>query len=140
MYLFDTDHLTILQRGGDSAIRLETKLALVAISEIATTVVSYEEQTRGWLNYMAKAKTIEAQVEAYSQLSRHIEIFRNIPVVDFDMQSALVFKDLRKLYPRLGTMDLKIAACTIKNNAVLLTRNFSDFGKIAGLRCEYWTI
>jgi tRNA(fMet)-specific endonuclease VapC len=140
MYLLDTDHLTILQRGGDRAIRLETKLALVKATEIATTVVSYEEQTRGWLNYMAKAKTIEAQVDAYSQLTQHIETFRNIPVVDFDMQSALVFKDLRKLYPRLGTMDLKIAACTITNNAVLLTCNFLDFGRIAGLSYDNWNI
>jgi tRNA(fMet)-specific endonuclease VapC len=140
MYLLDTNHLTILQRGGRGAITLEAKLQSVAATEIATTVVSYEEQTRGWLSYMAKARTIEAQVEAYRQLEQHIEIFRNIPVVSFDMQSALVFQNLRKLYPRIGTMDLKIAACTMANNAVLLTRNFSDFSKIVGLLYEDWTI
>lgn len=46
MYLLDTDHLTILQRGGDRAIRLETKLAFVKATEIATTVVSYERSKK----------------------------------------------------------------------------------------------
>ena len=48
----------------------------------------------------------------------------------FDERAGQMFQKLRKNYPRLGSMDLKIAAITITNNAVLLTRNLSDFGQI----------
>jgi tRNA(fMet)-specific endonuclease VapC len=60
-------------------------------------------------------------------------------VISFDDRSGLIFEELRKRYPRLGTMDLKIAAITIVHDATLLTRNFKDFGQIEGLRIEDWT-
>jgi tRNA(fMet)-specific endonuclease VapC len=43
------------------------------------------------------------------------------------------------LYPRLGTMDLKIASVALVNQAVLLTRNSSDFRRIIDLPVEDWT-
>ncbi len=140
MYLLDTDHLSIIQRGGKAASPLFARLASLGADEISATIISYEEQTRGWLSYVAKAQTIEAQIEAYSQLQQHLENYRNIPIVDFDKKSALEFQRLRKIYPRLGTMDLKIASITIANDATLLTRNLSDFGKILELRFEDWTV
>jgi tRNA(fMet)-specific endonuclease VapC len=48
MYLLDTDHLSLLQRQGNSAQSLIQRLQL-NMSPIAATVISYEEQTRGWM-------------------------------------------------------------------------------------------
>jgi tRNA(fMet)-specific endonuclease VapC len=139
MYLLDTDHLTILDRGGLSAQTLLAKLSQVHPNEIATTIISYEEQTRGWLSYIAKATSLDAQVLAYSKLERHLAKFRAATVIGFDATSAREFESLRRLYPRLGTMDLKIAAISITTNAILLTRNKSDFDRIEGLIFEDWT-
>jgi tRNA(fMet)-specific endonuclease VapC len=94
---------------------------------------------RGWLSYAAKAQTIENQVEAYKELKRQLTNYCTIPIIDFDEQAAREFKRLKKLYPRLGTMDLKIASVVLVNQAVLLTRNSSDFGRIIGLLVEDWT-
>jgi tRNA(fMet)-specific endonuclease VapC len=78
-------------------------------------------------------------VLAYSKLERHLAKFRAATVIGFDSISAREFEKIRRLYPRLGTMDLKIAAISIANNATLLTRNKSDFGRIGGLIFEDWT-
>ena len=40
---------------------------------------------------------------------------------------------------RIGTMDLKIAAIALVHEAVLITRNVSDFVKVPGLRAQDWT-
>lgn len=57
MYLLDTDHLSVLERGGVEAQRLSSRLANIPAEEIAATIVSYEEQTRGWLAYRATLLT-----------------------------------------------------------------------------------
>jgi tRNA(fMet)-specific endonuclease VapC len=70
---------------------------------------------RGWLSYIVKAQTIEQQVEAYKQLKRQLTNYCAIPILEFDGQAAQEFQHLRKTYPRLGTMDLKIASIALAN-------------------------
>ncbi|GCA69402.1 hypothetical protein MiYa_00928 [Microcystis aeruginosa NIES-2519] len=140
MYLLDTDHISILDRGGQPAQQLLKKLAAITSSEVATTIITYEEQMRGWLSYIAKTSSIETQVVAYRRLEKHLANYRTIPIVGFDEKAGQVFQELRVTYPRLGSMDLKIAAISMVNPAILLTRNLSDFGQIAGLRAEDWTM
>lgn len=138
MYILDTDHISILDRGGMEAQRLRLRLANINPSQVVATIISYEEQMRGWLSQIAKVKTIEEQVEGYKKLHRQLTNYCAIPVIEFDQEAAQEFKRLKKLYPRLGTMDLKIASITLVNKAVLLTRNSSDFGQIVDLSIDNW--
>jgi tRNA(fMet)-specific endonuclease VapC len=41
---------------------------------------------------------------------------------------------------RIGTQDLRIAAITIVNHGILVTRNQRDFSCVPGLQFEDWTI
>jgi tRNA(fMet)-specific endonuclease VapC len=109
MYIFDTDHLSILQRQGNSAQALLQRLQLNT-NTIAATVISYEEQTRGWMKYFSQAKNLEQQVIAYQRLQQHAINYCHITLLAFDTGSSEQFQQLRKQYPRLDTMDLKIAA------------------------------
>lgn len=105
MYILDTDHLSVLDRGGTKAQCLIQRLANVSSNQVVASIISYEEQMRGWLSYIAKAQTIEQQVEAYNQLKRQLADYCQIPVLDFDQQAAQEFQRLRKVYPRLGTLE-----------------------------------
>ncbi len=139
MYILDTDHLSVIDRGGVKAKGLLQRLANINPAQVATSIISYEEQMRGWLSYTAKAQTVEKQVEAYRELKRQLTNYCTIPVVEFDGQAAQEFQRIKKLYPRLGTMDLKIASIVLVNRAILLSRNSSDFGRITDLPVEDWT-
>ena len=139
MYILDTDHLSVLERKGANAQRILERLNTVEPNQISTTIISYEEQVRGWLSYIARAQTEERQVEAYKQLKNQLNNYCAIPVIEFDLEAIREFNRLKKLYPRLGTMDLKIAAIARVNQAILLTRNSCDFGQISGLSIEDWT-
>ncbi|HTU20274.1 MAG TPA: type II toxin-antitoxin system VapC family toxin [Gemmataceae bacterium] len=56
----------------------------------------------------------------------------------FDERAAEQFDNLRTRKLRLGTMDLKIAAIALVNQALLLSANRRDFEQVPGLRAENW--
>jgi tRNA(fMet)-specific endonuclease VapC len=140
MLILDTDHISLLEwEHGAEYERLRTRLEEGKYADVAATIVSYEEQTRGWLAYMARAKTLEQQIEAYRRLHRHLTVYAAIPVIDFDEAAAIQFQALRHLRRQLGVYDLRIAAISKSRGATLLTRNRVDFELVPGLAIEDWT-
>jgi len=139
MYLLDTDHLSVLERGGTASVGLRRRLQTVAPDEVAATLVSYEEQTRGWLSYIARSRSPEEQVTAYGYLQRHLQVFCAVPLIAFDSAAAAIVQQLQRQRIRIGTMDLRIASIALAQDAYLLSRNVTDFQQVPGLRVEDWT-
>jgi tRNA(fMet)-specific endonuclease VapC len=139
MYIFDTDHLSLIQRNGEDGKRILSRLATIANPEVAVTVITYEEQVKGRLSVLSRAKTLDEQVFAYQGLQQVAIDYLKIAIIPLSYAAALEHQRLRKAYPRLGNMDLKIAAISLTNDAILLTRNKSDFGQIIELRIEDWS-
>jgi len=136
MYVLDTDYVSLLQRQiGAGAERLRFRLSGI---ERFTTIITYEEQMRGWLTWIAQAKSLVAQIERYSMLKRMVTSYAKISLLDFDRPAADEFERLRIQRIRIGTMDLKIAAIALANDATLLSRNLKDFSKVPGLKVEDW--
>ena len=115
-------------------------MAALENPEVAVTIITYEEQVRGRLLFLSKAKTVEQQVLAYQGLEQLVRDYQSIVIVPFNQVAVLEYQRLRKSYPRLGKMDLKIAAITLTNKAILLTRNSSDFRQISELPIDDWSI
>jgi tRNA(fMet)-specific endonuclease VapC len=138
--LLDSDHVSLLQSGVSSeARRLLARLERDAPGPIACSIITYEEQTRGWLARIAQAKTIASQVEGCRRLARHVEFYRNVDIVGFDERAAVKWQALRKAGVRIGTLDLRIAAIALVRGETLLTRNSIDFERVPGLQFEDWT-
>jgi tRNA(fMet)-specific endonuclease VapC len=101
-------------------------------------IITVEERMRGWLAVIAKEGTALRQVAGYRELARLFEFYQEFEIVPFDESAALQFDDLRTQRLRLGTMDLKIAATALVNDALLLSANRRDFDRVPGLRVENW--
>lgn len=56
MLILDTDHLSILDQNTMAAFNLGRRLAAVPPEEVAVTIITYEEQMRGWLAYVASGE------------------------------------------------------------------------------------
>ena len=98
MTILDTDCISLLERDNADAVRLRRRLAeeVSPPEAAATTTITFEEQMRGWLAYVAKARRLENQVAAYAKLSRFLHNYRVIPVLPFDEIAADEFRRLRK--------------------------------------------
>lgn len=104
----------------------------------ATTVITFEEQMRGWMASVRRAKSAADQVRPYDQLAKLIQFFGAWEVLRFYSKCAKLFLDLRKTGIRIGTQDLKIACIAIENNGTLLSSNIRDFEMVNGLTIFDW--
>ncbi|MBI3363028.1 MAG: type II toxin-antitoxin system VapC family toxin [Chloroflexi bacterium] len=136
-HILDTDHATLYQQGHPA---LGNHLANLPQSQIATTVVTYEEQIEGRLSLVRRARTREQRVQAHYWLQRTLGFFCRIPVLPLDEAAAAEFERLRALKLRVGTQDLLIAAIAITNKATLLTRNLRDFSRVPSLVVADWSL
>ena len=103
-----------------------------------TTIVTVEEQLRGWLAEIHKHTDPFRQILAYERLRGRVEFFASWTILPWDDDSARRLVNFRRQGVRLGTMDLKIACITLAHGATLLTRNTGDFAQVPGLRFENW--
>lgn len=140
IYLLDTDHISLLHRGGSESDRIRVHLAGVPPEQVALSIISYEEQMRGWLAEIARARSVVQQKPRYAELQQMLELYCATPLLPFEDEAIAVFQSLWLQRLRIGTMDLKIAAIALANDATLITRNLSDFNKIPDLRLEDWTL
>lgn len=139
MVVLDTDVLSVLQRGrGDLFERLAARIAASG-EEIYVTIVSFEEQMRGWLSSAIKAGTPEEYANAARRLNEMRLDFEERAVLPFDDRAVIEFKSLKAAKIRIGTMDLRIASIVLANSAMLISRNLSDHRKVPGLQVEDWT-
>lgn len=139
MILLDTDHLTVLRHSTHSLhAGLVSRLQAARDARIATTVISLEEQMRGWLAEIARRRKVEDWVPVYGELMKLVDFFQKWETVAFDLAAAHVFAQLKIQRIRIGTQDLKIAAVALANDAVLLSANLVHFQKVPGLKVEDW--
>ena len=138
MILLDTDHLSLLQvRDAPAAFALHARLE-DSPDEVVTTVITLEEQMRGWLALLHRVPEVTRQVAYYERLLRLVGFFASWAVLPFDQRAATTFAWLRQQGVRIGTMDLKIAAIALEHQALVLSGNLRDFHQVPGLHVEDW--
>lgn len=138
IYLLDTDHVSIFQRGGELAHPLLLRLQVLPPDDYGTTIITYEEQCRGWTDHIHQARNTKERVLAYQCLSDNLRFFSRISVWDYSLEAEAQFTRLGTI--NIGTKDRRIAAIALATNATVLTRNRRDFDKIPELRTEDWTV
>jgi len=137
MLALDTDHLAALDRGSAAGMALQQRLE-DARDDVATTIISAEEQLRGWLAQLRRQRDPYDQIAVYQRLQRRIEFFAAWHVLPWDTSAADLLQDLRRQGLRIGTMDLKILSVVSADNATLLSGNLRDFQQVPHLRVENW--
>jgi tRNA(fMet)-specific endonuclease VapC len=137
--ILDTDVFSLLQAGTSQEAARMAPRVLAEKDEIAVTIVTYEEQMRGWLSFLAKAKNEERRIFAYGRLKEMLDDFARVRVIAYDQVASFHYTRLVKAKLRLSAMDLKIAAVALAHSATLVTRNTRDFEKVIGLKIQDWT-
>lgn len=136
-YILDTDHLSLFQRRHPKVV---SKILTIPLSERAITITSVEEQLRGRLSQIRKARKPEKYIIATGALHTAVRFFASVRILDFTEEAQAQFDALKKANIRVGSQDLRIAAISLSLSATLVTRNHTDFEKVPGLQLEDWSV
>ena len=123
---------------GSNFTTLSTRMGASLDQDFVTTCISVEEQLRGWAALLNQTRDRQRLVNAYHELNKLVDYFACWKRLEFDELAAEKFDQLRSQKIRIGTMDLRIAAIALVNNATLLTANLRDFQQVPNLQAEDW--
>lgn len=135
LYILDTDHASLFQRRHPHVVQ---RVLALPDEDLAITIVSAEEQLRGWLSVIRRASG-DRLVAAYDLFHQTLGYFRTIRLLDFDAAALDRYEGLRQAKIRIGTKDLRIAAIVLATGGILVTRNTGDFSRVPDLAFEDWT-
>ncbi|MBD2520282.1 type II toxin-antitoxin system VapC family toxin [Nostoc sp. FACHB-973] len=137
LWILDTDTLTLFQ---NQHPLIKQRINQLSFQDIAVTVITVEEQMRGWLDAIRQSSEAERLRWGYLGLRQGLEFFNLIRILDFDEKATNSYAELRRQKIRIGTQDLRIASIAIANHGILVTRNQRDFSRVPGLEFEDWTV
>jgi tRNA(fMet)-specific endonuclease VapC len=117
MFVLDTDHISLFQRNHP---QVSAHVLATPPLELATTVITVEEQLRGRLERVRRARNDAEVIRAYQNLLATVLYFRTIQIIGLDTPSQEIFRSLRAQQVRIGTQDLRIAAIVLFQGATLV--------------------
>ena len=135
-FVLDTDIVSLLQHGHPTVVM---HVGNCSPDDVATTIITVEEQLSAWYTLLRRAKTARELVPVYRRMSETVEFLSRLPLLTFTEVAAGLYEELRKQKPRTGRMDLRIAAIAIAHQASLVTRNLDDYRDIEDLRLVDWS-
>lgn len=131
IYMLDTDTCIFIMRR--SSEKLLSRIQAVPLPQQVISVVTYAELLYG-IQVSAKKKGNQTAVD---ELVRHLDIYEWS--VAAAKHYAEIRADLKKKGQLIGANDLLIAAHARSVDAVIVTNNVKDFGRVKGLKVENWT-
>ena len=87
MLLLDTDHFSELERDSAAGQRLAARLES-SRTDNALTVITVEEQMRGWLAEISRQRDPHRQITPYAKLRRQVEAFILNPALAVEVKNG----------------------------------------------------
>ena len=132
-YLLDTNVVIALLKGRPTGVRERMRQTALEGHRVAVSTVALYEL---WYGVARSERRRENTERLRAFLSGAIEI------VPFDEQDALMAGEIRASLERAGTpigpYDLLIAAQAMRNGAILVTANVSEFSRVPDLAWQDW--
>ena len=136
LYVLDTDHLSLYRYGHPE---VSAHIEATPADQLAVTIITIEEQLRAWYTQVRRARGRDRLARAYQGLFEVAETSKYIRVLPFTSRAVERYLALRRDLPRLGKMDLSIAAIALDYDGIVVTRNRRDFEQVPDLQIEDWS-
>jgi tRNA(fMet)-specific endonuclease VapC len=108
--------------------------------ELATTIISVEEQLSGWYTRLRRARKRAELAHVYQQMTNAVEFLAQLKILSFTEPAIDRFHVLKGARVNVAANDLRIAAIVLEQGGTLITRNIKDFQRVPNLNIEDWSL
>jgi tRNA(fMet)-specific endonuclease VapC len=136
-YVLDTDTFSLYLHGHAAVCQ---NVASHSSIDLATTVISVEEQLAGWYTSLRQAKQHQQLAFAYQKLAEVVHALGSWSILSFTVPAILRFEHLKTLKLGVRGNDLRIAAIILEHGGTLVTRNKRDFQRVPNLAFVDWSV
>jgi tRNA(fMet)-specific endonuclease VapC len=137
-WVLDTDHVSLFLAGHQSIIEQSARRH----PDVAITIVTVQELYNGWVGKLNRNSDPDSLVKLYGKLAKTLDFIKSVQVLEFDESAKDHYIALREQHTFLNKKriekDVRIAAITQSQNAMMVTRNRQDFELIPNLKIENW--
>ena len=135
LFVLETDILTLYREGHETVCK---KVHACPTEELAITVITVEEQLSGWYALLRQVKKPHEVSHAYDRLGDSVRFLATWRILNYPEGTLNRFEKLKAMKLNVASQDLRIAAITLENNGILVTRNLRDFQRVPNLVVENW--
>lgn len=137
LFLLDTDILSLYYRDEPKVVRnIESRDPL----QLAISIITVDEQLTGWYTLTRQARQPGELARAYARLGDAVVRLAKWRILPYSESAVARVVQLKALRLNVGLMDLRIAAIALEYDAVVVSRNIRDFGRVPDLPVENWSI
>ena len=137
LFILDTDTLTLLNWNDPAVLQ---HCVVHIHDEIATSIISVEEQLSGWYRSLRQVKNTSQLAPIYERMTESVRALRLLSIYSFTTDAVRRYDQLHAQKLGVKKLDLRIAAITLAHQAVLVTRNRRDFQRVPGLALVDWSL
>jgi tRNA(fMet)-specific endonuclease VapC len=137
LFVLDTDILSLYYRDDPIVVQ---RVDARPPTELAISILTVDEQLTGWYTLTRQARRPEEIARAYAHLGEAVVRLGRWHILPYTESAITRVARLKALRLNVRLMDLRIAAVALENQAVVVTRNRRDFGRVPGLSIEDWSV
>lgn len=137
VFLLDTDILSLYQRKHP---KVTAAISAHGTDTIVISTITIDEQIGGWSALSHSAKSAQNIEHCSMFLAALVDSWKTFAIVPFNVPAIARFDGLVKAKLNVKRNDLRIAAIALELGGVIVTRNRRDFGRVASVVIEDWSV
>jgi tRNA(fMet)-specific endonuclease VapC len=137
LFVRDTDLLTLYYHGDPIVMQ---RVDARSPTELAISIMTVAEQLTGWYTLTRQARRPDEIARAYAHLGEAVVRLGRWRILPYTESAIARVAQLKAVRLNVRLMDLRIAAIALESQAVVVTRNRREFGRVPGLSVEDWSV
>src|SRR3989442_7719655 len=116
LYVLDTDIFSLWRHGHATVVQ---HIAQHSPTDVATTIITVEEQLTGWYTQLRRATRPDRLARAYQELTNAVVSFTGMPLLTYTEPAIHRYNAFVAQRLTIGKMDLRIASIVLENQAIV---------------------